>query len=57
MLQEKGAWLFFKELCVYSGEAAEGPKGAGLSRSGNSPKLKQLRKAPDRHHIDECVSS
>lgn len=53
MLQEKDVRLFFKGLCIYNGEVAEGLKGAGHSRSDNSPKMKQIRKAPNRRHIDE----
>lgn len=36
--------------CVYNWEALECPMGARLSRSRNSRKLRQYRRAPNRHH-------
>lgn len=38
--------------CVCNWEAVEGLMGAGLGKSRNSPKLKQFRRAPNRHHAE-----
>lgn len=38
--------------CVCNWEAGEGLMGAGLRKSRNSPKLKQFRRAPNRHRAE-----